>query len=90
MSALPTNYVDAVLDATANTRRKYNLIENGDGTVSLEDVTVYATEGSEFGAGNINESNAAINNKVTVNNVASKKIDVTMTNGNLYITTSDQ
>lgn len=61
MSALPTNYVDAVLDATANTRRKYNLIENGDGTVSLEEVTTYTRVGSNFGASDINHTNEVVN-----------------------------
>ena len=61
MSTLPTNYVDAVLNADVNTKRKYNMITNSDGTVSFEDVTDYSTEGSNFGAVNINETNVAVN-----------------------------
>lgn len=59
--SLPTNYTDAVLDATQNTRRKFNLIQNSDGTVSLEDVTVYTTPGSTYGAADINNLNAQVN-----------------------------
>ena len=61
MSTLPTNYVDAVLNAEVNTRRRFNLIDNGDGTVSLEDVTDYTRVGSNYGAQDINNQNAEIN-----------------------------
>lgn len=61
MSTLPTNYVDAVLNADVNTKRKYNMITNSDGTVSFEDVTDYTTEGSDYGANQINEQNGKIN-----------------------------
>ena len=53
--ALKTDYLDDILNAEVNTRRKYNMIQNGDGTVSFEDVTVYSQEGSTFGAADINE-----------------------------------
>ena len=36
-SRLPTDYTDAVWDG----KKKYNLIQNDDGTISLEDVTNY-------------------------------------------------
>lgn len=42
-------------------RRRYDLLHNDDGTVSLDDVTVYAEEGDIFGAADINKTNAAIN-----------------------------
>ena len=74
MSALPTNYVDAVLDATANTRRKYNLIENGDGTVSLEEVTTYTRVGSNFGASDINNTNSKVNTLESGLNTANENI----------------
>lgn len=61
MSTLPTNYVDAVLNADVNTKRKYNMITNSDGTVSFEDVTDYTTEGDDYGAADINEQNGKIN-----------------------------
>ena len=61
MSNLPTNYVDDVLNADVNTRRKYQMIQNGDGTVSLVDVTDYDTVGSSIGAAQINAQNTQIN-----------------------------
>lgn len=61
MANLPTNYTDDILDVSVNTRRKFNMIQNQDGTVSFEDVTVYTTEGSNYGASNINASNREIN-----------------------------
>lgn len=47
-------YKDDILDTSANMRRKYNLIQNDDGTVSFEDVTVYLQVGDSFGAADIN------------------------------------
>jgi len=61
MSNLPTNYVDDVLNADVNTRRKYQMIQNGDGTVSLVDVTDYDTVGSSIGAAQVNAQNIQIN-----------------------------
>ena len=61
MANLPTNYTDDILDVSVNTRRKFNMIQNQDGTVSFEDVTVYTNEGSNYGASNINASNREIN-----------------------------
>lgn len=55
---LPTDYTDA----TWTGNKKYNLIYNDDGTVSLNDVTVYSNkEKSFFGAKDANSMNAAIN-----------------------------
>lgn len=59
--SLKTNYEDAVLDVDVNTKRRYNVIRNMDGTVSLEDVTTYIKKGSDFGANDINNTNNAIN-----------------------------
>ena len=57
---LPVNFKDDILAAT-NPKRKYNLIQNDDGTVSFEDATEYRQTGSDFGAGQINATNDAIN-----------------------------
>lgn len=54
---LKTDYKDDVF--TGN--RKYNVIENSDGTKSLEDVTVYTQEGDTFSASDINSTNVEIN-----------------------------
>ena len=61
MADLKTNYVDDVLDATKNQLRKYKQIQNDDGTVSFVDVTEYTQVGTSFGAKDINDTNAAIN-----------------------------
>lgn len=61
MADLKTNYVDDVLDTTKNKLRKYKQIQNDDGTVSFVDVTEYTQVGTSFGAKDINDTNAAIN-----------------------------
>lgn len=61
MADLKTNYVDDILDTSINTQRRYNKINNADGTVSLEDVTVYSQSGDNFGAADINKTNEEVN-----------------------------
>lgn len=58
---LPVNFKDDILDPSMSGKRKYRLIDNGDGTVSFEDVTDYTQTGSDFGAGQINATNKAVN-----------------------------
>lgn len=89
MADLKTNYVDDVLDTTKNQLRKYQQIQNDDGTVSFVDVTKYTQVGTSFGARDINDTNAAINDvngkltnigtkiaNVTINANAKEKIDI--------------
>ena len=64
MADLPTNLKDDILDSSVNTRRKYRMIENPDGTVEFEDVTEYSQVGDEYGAGLINETNKQVNARV--------------------------
>lgn len=59
---LKTDYKNDVLDTSKNTKRKYQQTTNDDGTVSLDDVTVYSQEGSLLGAGDMNATNQAVNN----------------------------
>ena len=55
---LKENYTDAIWAGL----KKYNLIENSDDTISLQDVTVYSQkENSFYGALDANRTNAAIN-----------------------------
>ena len=55
---LPVNYTDAVWSGY----KKYNKIDNDDGTISLVDVTVYSQkENSFFGAKDANRMNEALN-----------------------------
>lgn len=65
-SNLRTDYKDDIL-ASTNSRRKYNMITNDDGTVSFEDVTDYEQVGDSFGAGDINSANKEINSRVKLN-----------------------
>lgn len=58
---LPTNFVDDILAPSMGRKRKYRIIDNGDDTYSFEDVTDYTQTGSEFGAGQINATNQAVN-----------------------------
>jgi hypothetical protein len=60
--ALKENYKDDILDISQNVRRKYQMIDNGDGTVSFEDVTEYTQQGDSFGASDLNAMAHAINN----------------------------
>ena len=60
MATLKTNYKDDILDTSANTQRKYRIVNNADGTISLEDVTVYTQNGDSFGAADINKTNQAV------------------------------
>lgn len=55
---LPTNYTDAVWSGL----KRYGMITNEDGTISLQDVTVYTSkENSFFGAIDANRMNEALN-----------------------------
>lgn len=91
MADLKTNYVDDVLDTTKNQLRKYQQIQNDDGTVSFVDVTEYTQVGTSFGAKDINDTNAAIND---VNgNLGDKTLgeitDISSFIGSNYIVPSD-
>lgn len=55
--ALKTDYKDYV----ASGKKKYVIVENGDGTVSLDDVTKYTQTGSKFAASDINSTNLKVN-----------------------------
>lgn len=57
MNNLSTSYQDAVFSGS----RKYTMTTNSDSTVSFTDSTSYTTEGTRFGASDINTTNSAIN-----------------------------
>lgn len=61
MADLKITYKDDILDTSVNERRKYQMIQNEDGTVSFVDVTEYSQEGDSFGSLDINATNLAIN-----------------------------
>lgn len=57
MDKLKTDYKNDVYLGN----RKYTMVTNDDGTISLVDVTTYTEEGDDFGADDINTTNKAIN-----------------------------
>lgn len=57
IAKLPTNYADEVVSG----ERKYRQINNQDGTVSFEDESTYTTQGSQYGATDLNLINATVN-----------------------------
>lgn len=92
MADLKTNYVDDVLDTTKNQLRKYQQIQNDDGTVSFVDVTEYTQVGTSFGAKDMNDTNAAINdvNRKLDKNSLGMPIDLSSyTQSNKYTLPSD-
>lgn len=60
-TTLKTDYKDDVLDTSKNTQRKYQMIQNEDGTVSFVDVTEYSQTGDSFGAKDVNAIAEAFN-----------------------------
>ena len=58
---LPVNYKDDIVSESMNGRRRYNMIQNPDGTISLVDATEYDQLGSNFGAGQLNAITQAVN-----------------------------
>lgn len=79
---LPTNYTDAAWSGL----RKYVLVNNDDGTVSFNDVTIYAQkENSFFGAADANAMNAAMNELVgNVDKLSALLIDNAGSHNALY------
>lgn len=61
IAKLKTNFQDDIINTLVTDKRRYNLINNSDGTVSLEDVTVYDQIGSNYGATEINTANSTVN-----------------------------
>ena len=55
--ALKEDYKDAVFAGL----RKYKMLDNGDGTVSLVDMTEYETAGDKFGAKDVNAITKTVN-----------------------------
>ena len=58
---LPTDFKDDVLAESMSGKRRYRIIQNADGTVSLDDVTDYEQGGSVFGAKQVNDMSSAVN-----------------------------
>ena len=65
MADLSTNYIDDILAESMNGKRKYRITraEGSFEEVTLEDISEYEQIGSVFGAGDINRTNQAVNEK---------------------------
>ena len=79
---LPTNFVDDILATSMGGKRRFNLIQNDDGTYSLEDVTDYTQTGSDFGAGQMNATNQAVNESCDKANVIDDLDDIIANHAN--------
>lgn len=73
---LPTNFKDDILAPSMGGKRRYILTDNGDGTYSLDDATDYTQVGSNFGAGQINSTNQAVNESCDKANVIDDLDDI--------------
>lgn len=73
---LPVNFQDDVLNASMNGKRRYMLLQQDDGSYILNDVTNYDTEGSAFGAAQINATNQAVNQSVDKDDVLNTSEEV--------------
>lgn len=73
---LQVDFKDDVLQAAMAGKRKYRVIQNEDGTISLEDVTEYSQVGSNFGASQMNATNMAVNESLDKNKVIDSLSDI--------------
>lgn len=76
---LKTDYENDALNTAANNNVKYVMVDNGDGTVSLEDATSYTTLGDSLDASVINGITTVVNAIGT--DVTQAKADI-ITNAN--------
>ena len=75
---LKEDYKDDII-ASEEERRKYRMITNTDGTVSFVDATQYQQRGSNYGAGDVNKTNRAIN--LTNESLSNLTVQKTSTQG---------
>lgn len=73
---LSTDFKDDVLNESMGGRRRYTIIDNGDGTISLEDVSAYDQQGSLFGQALLNAFAKAINESLDKAVVVEELADV--------------
>lgn len=75
INKLPVNFQDDIIDTSVTDKRRYNFIENSDGTKSLEDVTTYLQIGTDYGAKEINAQNQTINDLIDSNSNVVKAVE---------------
>ena len=76
MADLPTNYFDDILSESMNGKKKFRLTYRNGTTeeVTIEDISEYDQYGSKFGAGDINKTNQAVNEKFDSDDVVDPKL----------------
>lgn len=79
---LPTNFMDDILASSMGGKRKFTITDNGDGTYEIEDVTDYTQTGSDFGSGQINATNQAVNESCDKSDVIDDLEDVVANQAN--------
>lgn len=75
-NVLPVDFQDDILTEDMDGRRRYQMITNADGTLSLVDVTEYTQVGSNFGQAQINATNEAVNESADKNKIIDTKADL--------------
>lgn len=73
---LPVDFKDDVLQAAMAGKRRYRVIQNEDGTISLDDVTEYSQIGNSYGAAQMNATNMAVNESFDKNKVIDSLDDI--------------
>lgn len=75
IAKLKTNFQDDIINTEVTDKRRYELINNSDGTVSFDDKTTYTQIGSNYGAKEINETNDTINQLIDANEKAEQSAE---------------
>ena len=65
MADLPTNFLDDILSDSMGGKRRFKItrLDGSSEEVTIEDISKYDQVGSTFGAGDINKTNQAVNEK---------------------------
>lgn len=74
-----TDFKNDKLLVASNTKRKFNVIENADGTVSFEDVTAYEVKGDNFGADEVNAIHEGLNTLMDEVGVSKSRAEIVET-----------
>jgi len=84
INKLPTDFVDAV-----TSQQKYEVTNVGNNEALFEDVSVYTTDGSYFGAFEINEQHKTINDVITAQETIDAEIKK-IKNGTTVLSHTDE
>lgn len=87
ITPLRTNFKDDILNTEISDKRQYNLINNSNGTVSLEDVSTYTQIGDDYEANEINTENSTINQLISLAEKNKSDIDTLQIESEKAITT---